>query len=101
MDSSDDEPSNFRNAKDFFGVEAETRDPFELSYSNNIKNLNNFETKIEDSGDESHPNSMNLTKLIVTQMAPVIQEFHRIGEETHTQLIKTTAGMHFFLCKIM
>jgi hypothetical protein len=100
MDSSDDEPGNFSNANDFFSYEADSRDPLQLSFSKTIKNLSIFETKIEDSGDGSHPDS-TLMRQVETQMAPVIQGFLRSGEEIHTKLIKTTVGMYFIVDKIM
>lgn len=101
MDASDDEPSNFEDANDFFSFAGKKRDPLELNFSGTIQNLNLCPTTPIYSGNES-PVESALKKLLETQMVPLVQNFLQTSEKQHTQLINTTVGMQsLFVYKII
>jgi hypothetical protein len=101
MAASDEECVTFQDANDFFSVEAEGKDPYELEFTGTFQRMQSHLNKTtEDAAappkevDEGSPvTDSGLQTLLSSQFGPAIQKFYSVHEELHQEMIKTTIGM--------
>ena len=101
MAASDEECVTFKDANDFFSIEAEGKDPYELDFSRTFQRMQSHLNKTtEDAAtparelDEGSPvTDSGIHTLLSSQFGPAIQKFYSDHEELHQEMIKTTIGM--------
>lgn len=99
MDASDDDGVRFEDAHDFFSFGGDRRDPFELSFSGTLKNLQSFVAPTTDyPEDEENLGYSNgpFKELVDTMVVPNIKLLIQSGKDGHASLINTTVGMQPF-----
>jgi hypothetical protein len=101
MAASDEECVTFKDANDFFSIEAEGKDPYELDFSGTFQRMQSHLNKTtEDAAtparevDEGSPvTDSGIHTMLSSQFGPAIQTFYSVHEKVHKELIKTTVGM--------